>query len=58
MNHTYAYLRDDHKIKFRMVSVQNVINEALDVSLWGDTSLQPNGDTTATHWLPLNQLMI
>ncbi len=28
MNHTYAYLRDDHKIKFRMVSAQHFINEA------------------------------
>ncbi len=28
MNHTYAYLRDDHKINFRMVSVQHFINEA------------------------------
>ncbi len=28
MNHTYAYLRDDHKITFRMVSAQHFINEA------------------------------
>ncbi len=28
MNHTYAYLRDDRKIKFRMVSAQYFINEA------------------------------
>ncbi len=28
MNHTHAYLRDDRKIKFKMVSVQNFINEA------------------------------
>ncbi len=27
MNHTYTYLRNDRKIKFRMVSAQNVINE-------------------------------
>ncbi len=28
MNHMYAYLRNDRKIKFRMVSVQHFINEA------------------------------
>ncbi len=28
MNHTYAYSRDDRKIKFRMVSAQHFINEA------------------------------
>ncbi len=28
MNHMYAYLIDDRKIKFRMVSVQHFINEA------------------------------
>ncbi len=28
MNHTYAYLRNDCKIKFRMVSAQHFINEA------------------------------
>ncbi len=28
MNRTYAYLRNDRKIKFRMVSVQHFINEA------------------------------
>ncbi len=28
MNHMYAYLRDDRKIKFRMVPVQYFINEA------------------------------
>ncbi len=27
--HMYAYLRDDRKIKFRMVSAQYFINEAL-----------------------------
>ncbi len=34
MNHTYTYLRDDHKIKFRMVSV-HFINEAQDASSHG-----------------------
>lgn len=29
---TYAYLRDDLKIKFRMVSEQHFINEAPDLS--------------------------
>ncbi len=29
MNRTYAYLRNDRKIKFRMVSAQHFINEAL-----------------------------
>ncbi len=33
MNHTYAYLRNDHKIKFRMVSAQHFINEAPGTSL-------------------------
>ncbi len=28
MNRTYAYLRNDRKIKFRMVSAQHLINEA------------------------------
>ncbi len=28
MNRTYAYLRNDRKIKFRMVSAQHFINEA------------------------------
>ncbi len=28
MNHTYAYSRDDRKIKFRMLSAQHFINEA------------------------------
>ncbi len=28
MNHTYAYLRNDRKIYFRMVSAQHFINEA------------------------------
>ncbi len=28
MNHPYAYLRDDRKINFKMVSVQHFINEA------------------------------
>ncbi len=28
MNHMYAYLRVDCKINFKMVSSQNVINEA------------------------------
>ncbi len=28
MNHTYAYLRNDCKINFRMVSVQHFIKEA------------------------------
>ncbi len=32
MNRTYAYLRNDRKIKFRMVSAQHFINEAPD--LW------------------------
>ncbi len=27
MNHTYSYLRNDRKIKFRMVSGQHFINE-------------------------------
>ncbi len=31
MNQTYAYLRDDRKIKFRMVSSQHFINEAPEV---------------------------
>ncbi len=31
MNRTYAYLRNDRKIKFRMVSVQHFINEARSV---------------------------
>ncbi len=31
MNRTYAYLRDDRKIKFRMVSVQHFITEAPEV---------------------------
>ncbi len=30
MNRSYAYLRYDRKIKFRMVSVQHFINEAPD----------------------------
>ncbi len=28
MNHTYAYLRNDFKINFRMVSVQHFIKDA------------------------------
>ncbi len=28
MNHSYAYLRDDRKINFKMVSAQHFINEA------------------------------
>ncbi len=32
MNQTYAYSRDDSKIKFRMVSVQHFINEAPDLN--------------------------
>ncbi len=28
MNCTYAYLRNDRKIKFRMVSAQHFVNEA------------------------------
>ncbi len=32
MNRTYAYLRNDRKIKFRMVSVQHFINEAPGVN--------------------------
>ncbi len=32
MNQTYAYSRDDRKIKFRMVSVQHFINEAPDLN--------------------------
>ncbi len=31
MNHTYAYLRDERKIKFRLDSVQQFINEAHDM---------------------------
>ncbi len=31
MNQMCAYLRDDRKIKFRMVSTQNFINEAPEV---------------------------
>ncbi len=31
MNRTYAYLRNDRKIKFRIVSAQHFINEALCV---------------------------
>ncbi len=34
MNHTHAYLRDDRKIKFRMVSVQYFINEVLVTTGW------------------------
>ncbi len=30
MNRTYAYLRNDRKIKFRMLSAQQFINEAPD----------------------------
>ncbi len=30
--YTYTYSRNDHKINFRMVSVQHFINEALDVA--------------------------
>ncbi len=33
MNHTYAYLRDYRKIKFKMVSAQHFINEAPDFCL-------------------------
>ncbi len=32
MKCTFAYLRNDRKIKFRMVSLQNCINEATDPS--------------------------
>ncbi len=33
MNHMYAYFRDDRKIKFRMVSAQHFINEALYLAM-------------------------
>ncbi len=39
MNHTYAYSRDDRKIKFRMVSAQHFINEAPEVFICNNEDL-------------------
>ncbi len=38
MNRTYAYLRNDRKIKFRIVSAQHFINEAPGLLLSGPKS--------------------
>ncbi len=47
MNHMYAYLRDDRKIKFRMVSAQHFINEALGVS----SAMHTSGPMDIKHFL-------
>ncbi len=40
MNHTYAYSRDDRKIKFRMVSAQHFINEAPELLIQNCSSVE------------------
>ncbi len=53
MNRTYANLRNDRKIKFRMVSVQHFINEARDC----DMSIEVDGDSDR-FWVYFSQKAI
>ncbi len=50
MNRTYAYLRNDCKIKFRMVSAQHFINEA--------PGLQAGHFSTRIHLLRSHDVVI
>ncbi len=61
MNHTYEYSRDDHKIKFRMVSAQHEAWDAPKINcdfLWLLNSFFPqavralNSNHTAPLWNP------
>ncbi len=51
MNRTYAYLRNDRKIKFRMVSAQHFINEAPDACQWcsGSVNHSPSSSVISPY---------